>query len=262
MRTVAFVTVLIFYLLATFFYLLRLIVGRPIFSVLGLRATLVAAAVQFVVLALHVFTSGQPFFTSYLDYFQTSALILATLFILLCFAKKFYVSGPLFIVLIDVLCILSLTYDNPVILQVVARGRVFLVFHLIAIFLSLPIFAMGLISALLFLIEEQQIKNKQISGWVAKLPPLVELDDVHYKALYTGFLLFTFAILMGAGYAKMTTGHYLVESAKEVLSILLWIFLAVLLNFRMRQGWQGHKGVLLSLVGFVGMLLLFFVGFK
>ena len=105
--------ILILYLIATMFYLTRLIVSKPIFSVLGLRVTIFAALLQAITLALHVLVFHRPFWTSYLDYFQTSAFVLAVIFITLCFTKKFYAAGPLFITLIDVFFILSLSYKNP-----------------------------------------------------------------------------------------------------------------------------------------------------
>lgn len=257
-----FFSILIFYLIATVFYLLRLIVGKPIFSVIGLRLTLFTALLQAATLLAHVIVYQRPFFTSYLDYFQTSALVLALLFVFLCFTKKFYASGPLFITLIDVLCIFSLTYPNPYILATPVRGQGYLIFHISTIFLSLSVFAIGLVSAILFLLAERSLKKKRFDGWVANLPPLESLDEVHYKALYVGFILFTFAIITGAGFSKVTTGHYIAENLKQILSILLWFFFAVLLNFRVQKGWQGHKGILLSLIGFAGMGLLFFVGLK
>lgn len=257
-----FFSILIFYLIATTFYLLRLIVGRPIFSVIGLRVTMFTALLQAATLAWHVVAFQRPFFTSYLDYFQTSALVLAVLFVILCFAKGFYAGGPLFIALIDVFCILSLTYENPYSLAVPMRGQGYLIFHLSAIFLSLSAFGVGLVSAVLFLLAERQLKTKRFEGYLAKLPPLAVLDEVHYKALYAGFVLFTFAIITGAGYSKLATGHYVAENLKQVLSLFMWLFFAVLLNFRVRRGWHGHRGVLLSLLGFAGMGLLFFVGLK
>jgi len=258
----AFLAVLILYLVATLLYLLRLILGRPIFSVLGLRIVIFAALLQSLALVAHAFQSDRPFISSYLENYQLSSLVLAVFFIVLCFTKRFYAAGPLFVTLIDVFCILSLSYDHPDLLMEPARGRGYLIFHLSSIFLSLSVFAIGLISAILFLIAEKQIKTKQHHGWVAKLPPLASLDEVHHKALYAGFFLFTFSILTGAGFSKVTTGHYIAENFKQILSFVLWVFFAVLLNFRVRQGWQGHKGVILSLTGFVGLVLLFFVGLK
>ena len=259
---VAFVSVLVFYLMATVFYVLRLIVGKPLLSAIGFRIVLLAAAVQSVVLAFHWHNTRDALFTTYLDAFQVSALFLAVVFIALCFAKRFYGSGPFFVTLIDVFCIVSLTHQNPYSITSTLPGFGFLYFHLASIFLSLSVFSLGLVTAIMYLIVEYQLKSKRFVGLAAKFPSLTVLEEIHDKALYFGFILFTLAIITGAGYSKIRTHHYLDDDPKQVLSVLGWLFFAVVLNFRVRRGWLGHKGVILSLVGFTGMFFLFFIGIK
>jgi len=180
----------------------------------------------------------------------------------LCFTKRFYGSGPFFIALIDIFCILSLTLENPYSLAATVRGSGYLSLHLVCIFLSLTVFSLALITAIMFLLTEWQIKSKKFAGIVAKFPPLAVLDDIHYKALYVGFVLFTLAIITGAGYSKVTLGQYISNDPKQILSLTSWLFFAILLNFRIKRGWQGHKGILLSFIGFTSMILLFIVGLK
>lgn len=258
----AFVSVLIFYLIATVFYVLRLIVGRPLFSAIGFRVVLVGALFQLAVLVTHWYGTRETFFATYLDAFQISAFLLAVVFVGLCFAKKFYGSGPFFITLIDVFCILSLTLQNPYSITSTLPGFGFLYFHLASIFLSLSVFSLGLVVAVMYLIAEHQLKSKKFIGLAAKFPSLAVLEEIHHKALSFGFILFTLAIITGAGYSKIRTNHYLDDDPKQILSVLGWLFFAVVLNFRVRQGWLGHKGVILSLIGFAGIFFLFFIGIK
>lgn len=256
----AFISILIIYLVATLFYLMRLILGKPKLSALALRVTVVGAIAQLIVLVTHFIISPQSFNFTYLEYFQISSLLLAGTFIGLCFSKKFYGSGPFFITLIDVFCILSLSLENPYGIAASVRGSGYLSLHLVSIFLSLSVFSLALITAIMFLMSEWQIKHKRFEGIVAKFPSLAVLDNVHYKSLLAGFVLFTFAIITGAGYSKVVQGHYVSNDPKQILSFLCWFFFAVLLNFRVKNGWQGHKGILLSFIGFTSMILLFFVG--
>lgn len=258
---VAFSGVLGLYLVATALYLMRLVLGRPILSALALRVCVVAAITQFGVLVGHFATMEGPLFASYLDFYQVSALVLALTFIFLAFTKRFYAAGPLFVTVIDVLCFLSLTHDSPYAYKgIQIAGSDYLALHLILISLSLAIFAIGLISAVMFLIAEYQIKKKTFSGWMAKLPSLEVLEGVHHKALLVGFGLFTLAILAGAGFSKMATGQYIFADPKVYMSYCLWGFFALLLNLRSIRGWQGRRGVMLSLVGFCGLGFLFWVG--
>lgn len=258
----AFIMVFLSYLLVTTLYLLRLIWGKPLISALALRLCLITAMIQTGLLAGHFVASPHSIFSTYFDYYQVSACVLAWIFVWLCFVKRFYASGPLFVALIDVFCILSLTHDNPYSFTNTLPGSGFLFFHLSSIFLSLTFFVVGFVSAVLFLVSNYQIKHKQFEGWLAKLPSLSELEDVHYRSIGFGFMLFTLSILMGAGYAKVNTGFYITSDIKQILSYLTWIFFALILNLRVRLGWQGHKGIVLSLFGFVGLVCLAWVGLK
>lgn len=257
---IAFFSVLVLYLIATLFYLLRLITAKTTLSAIGLRMVLLAMLMQAIVLFIHYVMSPHPLRFTYLEYFQLSALFLAIVFSLLCFTKKYYGSGPFFIILIDVFCIFSLTLENRYSVASSMPGYGYLLIHLICIFLSLSVFSLGLVTAIMFLLSERQIKLKRFEGIVAKFPSLAILDETHYRALYAGFVLFTFVIITGAGYSKIKTGHYLGSDLKQIVSILSWLFFAVILNFRVRQGWLGHKGILLSFVGLISMMFLFIVG--
>jgi ABC-type uncharacterized transport system permease subunit len=258
----AFLSVLIFYLIATVFYVLRLIVGKPLFSAIGFRVVLVGVVFQLTVLMTHWYGTREALFATYLDAFQISAFLLAVVFIGLCFAKKFYGSGPFFVTLIDVFCILSLTLQNPYSITSTLPGFGFLYFHLASIFLSLSVFSLGLVVAIMYLIAEHQLKSKKFVGLAARFPSLATLEEIHHKALYFGFILFSSAIITGAGYSKIRTHHYMDDDPKQILSVLSWLFFAVILNFRVRRGWLGHKAIILSLVGFVGLFFLFFIGIK
>lgn len=257
---ITFVVILFAYLLVTALYLLRLVFNRPRIAAVALRLCLFTLLVQGVTLFLHFFGGTHSPFSGYFDYYQTSAWLLACLFVGLCFAKKFYGAGPLFMLAIDVFCILSLTHENPYSFTTSLPGYGFLFFHLSSIFLSLVFFIVSFVSAILFLISEHQIKKKISVGWVARLPSLHEMEFVQYRSMTLGFALFTLSILTGAGFAKINTGHYLSSDSKQVVSLLIWFFFCIFLNWRVQQGWRGHKGVVLSLFGFAGLILLSFLG--
>lgn len=247
------------YLLATLFYLLRHILSSTRLGALGLRSVLLASVVQ-IILFIGRFASGLPLFETLSDYFQLSAVVLAMSYVVLCFTKRFYSAGLLFLAPINLLLILSFIPNEGLSISQAAPGHGYLFLHLVSIFLSLPIFCVAFVSAVMFLMLEQKIKSKHLSGLVSRFPSLAVLEEIHYRSIYVAFLLFTFVIFSGAGYAKMMTGHYITGDLKQILSVLSWVLLAVFLNFRVSQGWQGHKGIILSFAGFASVLLLFIVG--
>lgn len=255
------ILVALLYGIAFVFSLVRIIVGNKIAGAIGLRLAVVAAMVQGGVLALHFYTLPTQTLRSFQEEFQLAAWVIALTYIFLCFVKKFYAASPFFLPIILVFSIISLVRPDAQLATVFEhRGSGYLAIHLMVIFLTLAAFSVGLVTSLLFLLEESRIKSKNLNAYTLKLPPLAVIDDIHYKALFAGFVFFSLTIITGAGYAKITTGHYLTGDIKQFLSLLCWFFFAALLNFRVRKGWQGHKGITLSLIGFAGMGILFIVG--
>ncbi len=258
----AFFAILVLYLVATLFYFLRLVIGQRVFGAIALRLMMLAAFVQTLVLAVHFLSTHEPWFESWLEYFQIAAAGIAWTFIILCFTRKLYAGGPLFSILIVVLCLLSLTYDNPYRIGMAQRGNGYLYIHLTAMFLSLSVLSVGFLAAILFLLAERQIKTKRFEGWLAKLPPLEAIQTVHDKALTAGFLFYTLAVLAGAGFAKVSSGHYLSGGTKQWLGVGSWLFFAIFINLRDRLGLIGHKGMAAAIAGYMGLFIVFLVGFS
>lgn len=254
-------SILIAYLFATALYFARWITGKVILAKIGFRLTLFTALVQTITLALHWINQNQLVFV-YLDYFQLSALVLAWLFLGLSVARKIFALGPLVLPTIVVLCLFSFVFENPTLMQPPVRGFGYLVFHLSAIFLSMSVFAIAFYTALGFLVSERALKLKRNSGWAARLPDLATLESIHTRAITLGFVIFTLALLTGAGYAKMTHGHYLSSDRKQILGLLVWAYFAILVNFRFSQGWRGHRGAILSLTGGFLLTVAYLVGFQ
>jgi ABC-type uncharacterized transport system permease subunit len=255
-----FLVILGLYLVATLFYLLRLVTHKLVLSAVAFRILIAACLVQAATLGLHFYQHPGPYFINALEQFQVASFILALGFINLCLFKKFFTAGPFVIVLIDIFCVLSLVLENPYSIATTQPGSAYLFLHLASVFLSLPVFSVGLVSAVMYLISERALKQKHVSGLVERFPPLEVLDQIHYRAIFSGFLLFTFAMIAGTGYAKITTGHYLKSDLKQLASVISWMIFAIALNFRVEQGLEGHKGILISIFGVLGLALSFFLG--
>ncbi len=256
-----FIVITALYLVATLFYVLRALVGKAWLSALGLRIMIVGAFLQTGTLAWHVLASRHAFLPDYNFYFQSAALLLSVIFIILCFTKNFYSSGLLFVPIINLLCIFSFTHRLPTQETLSNSATVFLVIHISCIFLTLCLFCVSMMTAIMFLLGESQIKHKKFEGIIARFPPLSTLESVHTKSLLVGLSLFTLVVLSGSLFARSTTGHFFYShSVKQWLSVSCWVFFAFILSLRIKKIGRGHRGIVLSLLGFIGMIFLFFVG--
>lgn len=127
--------------------------------------------------------------------------------------------------------------------------------HLIFMTVSFVIFALSFAVGIIFLIEEFRLKNHKLpTRW---LPSLSTLDWLHYRVLLAGFVLLTVGIGMGAFLSKAIVGQYLSEDPRQIISLIIWSLYAFFLNARGPVGWKGRRGILLSALGFLGIILAF-----
>jgi len=129
--------------------------------------------------------------------------------------------------------------------------------HILFSFLALAIFSISFILAIIFIIEDFQLKHKVLPKVFLKLPSLPVLEQIHARALTLGFILLSGGIVSGAIWAKRVTGVYFFEDARQLWSIIAWLIYAFFLQARFAAGWRGRKGILLSILGFVVILFTF-----
>jgi len=126
--------------------------------------------------------------------------------------------------------------------------------HVILTLLGNAAFALACCGALMYLLQERQLKSKQPGVLYHRLPSLKLLDDLCHLALSLGFPLLTLGLLSGALLAYSTWGSFLTWDGKQIWSIVTWVFYAALLHGRLAGGWRGRKAAILSIIGFCGVV--------
>jgi len=119
-------------------------------------------------------------------------------------------------------------------------------------------FAFAFIVSIMYLIQEHQLKSKHLGAIFHRLPSLDIMDTLGYKALTFGWPLFTIGMLTGSIWANSAWGSYWSWDPKETWSLITWVIYLALLHLR-TIGWRGRKMALLSILGFVFVLVSFFV---
>jgi cytochrome c-type biogenesis protein CcsB len=131
--------------------------------------------------------------------------------------------------------------------------------HIGTAFIGNGFFAVTFVAGIMYLIQESQIKKKRLGSLYSRLPSLETLDSINHFALICGFTFMTAGMITGAIYAQHALGSYWRWDPKEVCSLMAWVFYAILLHERLAVGWRGRRAALLSVFGFV-VLVLAFVG--
>ena len=131
-------------------------------------------------------------------------------------------------------------------------------FHALLAFVSYAAFAIAFGVAVIYLIQRHFLKTKHFGVLFQRLPPLDTLDDISYRCLAVGFPLLTIAIISGAIWSEKAVGSYWVWDPKQTWSLITWLIYAALLHGRLTIGWRGKRAAILSIVGFVVLLITFF----
>jgi cytochrome c-type biogenesis protein CcsB len=133
-----------------------------------------------------------------------------------------------------------------------------LTIHVTTIFIGNGLFTLAFLSAIMYLIQEYQIKRKKLeSFYFSRLPSLATLDNINHNSLIYGFPFLTLGMITGSIYAQYALGTYWQWDPKEVWSLVTWLFYAALLHERIGVGWQGRKAAIMSIVCFLIVVLSF-----
>ncbi|MDT8317580.1 MAG: cytochrome c biogenesis protein CcsA [bacterium] len=131
--------------------------------------------------------------------------------------------------------------------------------HIILVVIGNGFFAVAFAVAIMYLIQENQLKSKKIGKMYYSLPSLDILDNINHKALSYGFPLLTLGVVSGAIVSEQMRGGMLKGGMSELWTIMVWILYAVLLHGRIYSGWRGRKASRVSIAAFI-ILLVTFVG--
>jgi cytochrome c-type biogenesis protein CcsB len=131
--------------------------------------------------------------------------------------------------------------------------------HVTVAFLGMAAFALAAGVAVMYLVQDRQMKGKKFGWAFSRLPSLEVLDEINRRLVVFGFALLSFTIVTGAYFAKERWGTYWSWDPKETFSLVAWAVFALLIGARLQGGWRGRKVALLTVIG-TGILLMSFVG--
>ena len=136
-------------------------------------------------------------------------------------------------------------------------NNLWLIIHVVAIFIGEAALALACGAGLLYLVQENAIKSKQRGFFFKRLPSLELLDSTGYACIVTGFTMLTFGLITGLIYAKSVWGRFWSWDPKEVWSGITWLLYAALLHHRVTVGWRGRRAAIMAIIGFAVILFTF-----
>jgi ABC-type transport system involved in cytochrome c biogenesis permease subunit len=142
----------------------------------------------------------------------------------------------------------ALVFERP-------RGGGWVWVHVVLALIGLAALVLNFAGALMYLLQERQIKRRRPGAFFYLLPPLESLDRLTLLALIVGFPFFTAALILGVVGAPRAWGGLVAFDPLALLSIATWVVYAVTLSGRAVGHWHGRRAAYFAIAGF-GVLLL------
>ena len=127
-------------------------------------------------------------------------------------------------------------------------GRV----HILLATVGVSIFALATASAVLYILEERQLKKKKFGPIVKHGTALETLDGLAHRCVQVGFPIFTVAMVAGALWSSRIPDGLRPE---YIIAVVAWIAFGAVLVARVTAGWRGRRAALMTIIGFSSALV-------
>lgn len=232
-------------------FFLQFIFSRRSLGRLAFRIFWIGIVLHTLFVIYYYWKLGYPFVEKPADLYQFISWLIALSFIVACKRYTLESGGVFFVTLSLVFFLASLFFHEGYALSYAFAHSPWSAIHIFFALLALTLFAVSFFVGLLYLLQEYQLKQKRFFLQLPRIPSLEDLDQMHNKALKAGFILLTCMLVSGFLLSYDVTAGWFGGGSKQLVMLVAWGLYAVLLNFRVKEVWRGHRGVLLSLAGFL-----------
>ena len=127
--------------------------------------------------------------------------------------------------------------------------------HILLALVGIAAFVLNFAGALMYLLQERQLKTKRPGALYYRLPALETLDRLTYRTLALGFPFLTIGLILGALWAGAAWGSVFAFDPLALLSLVAWAVYALALAGRATAGWHGRRAAYFAILGFAVLAL-------
>jgi cytochrome c-type biogenesis protein CcsB len=214
-----------------------------------------------VVLAMKYFEAGHIPVQNLHETLSTFGWAVVGVFLILQIRFHLMVLGALVAPLATVCVVIASILPRPPVELDPLFKSLWRTFHIGTLIVGNAAFAIAFLVGILYLVQENAIKDKKRGFFFRRLPSLKLLDSMGYSCLIAGFPMLTLGIITGVIYAQIVLGRFWSWDPKEILAGITWLVYAALLHERLAVGWQGRRAAIMTIVGFVILVFTFLLRF-
>lgn len=99
------------------------------------------------------------------------------------------------------------------------------------------------------------LKERKQGGLYEKLPTPAALDDLGYRFVVGGFVMYGAMIVSGAFWANQVKGNFWGWDPVEVWSLVSWLIYGIYLHLRITFGWRGRRLAIYAIAAMTVMIV-------
>lgn len=98
------------------------------------------------------------------------------------------------------------------------------------------------------------LKERNNSGIYERLPSLADMDNLAYRFVSGGFIMFSLMMVSGCFWSNQVKGSYWGWDPVEVWSLVSWLTYGIYLHLRITMGWRGKKLAWYAMIALFAMI--------
>ncbi len=117
-----------------------------------------------------------------------------------------------------------------------------LVIHISTVLIGYAALILSAIASIYYLLQERQLKRKNVTPSSNRLPPLATLDRIITQSMNTGFVFITLGTATGLIWAfQIERGADWMGNPKIAFFLFTWAFYLAMIFLRISAGWRGRR---------------------
>jgi len=140
------------------------------------------------------------------------------------------------------------------------RATGWTIVHVAFVLIGLSALVLNFGGALMYILQERQLKSRRPGTIFYMLPPLEVLDRLTYGTLAAGFPFLTAGLVLGVVSGSRPAGARALLDPLSAISIAMWVVYALTLAGRVVGYWRGRRAAYFAIAGFGALLLTLGIG--
>jgi ABC-type transport system involved in cytochrome c biogenesis permease subunit len=127
--------------------------------------------------------------------------------------------------------------------------------HVALALVGLAALVLNVAVAIMYLVQERQLKTCRPGTWYYQLPSLEALDRLSLRTLTVGFPFLTAGLALGIIWSGPDWAVRLARDPLAAFSLVMWVIYALTLAGRAVGQWHGRRAAWLAVAGFCTLLI-------